>query len=88
VRLVHYSVCRVCGEAVPYAGRGRPKQYCPRCKEIRKYYKCVLCGDKLNYIRGRPPKFCEKCKKESNRILRNKYMQKYRKKLYKMIIPS
>ena len=33
MRLVHYSVCRVCGEAVPYAGKGRPKQYCQKCKD-------------------------------------------------------
>ena len=65
MRLVHYSVCRVCGEAVPYAGKGRPKAYCPKCKEQRR-----------------------KITKEDRRLYMAKYMNGYRKKLYKMILSS
>jgi hypothetical protein len=29
-------MCRICGKTIPYAGKGRPKEYCQECKKIQK----------------------------------------------------
>lgn len=36
MRLVRYSVCEVCGETIPYGGKGRPRKYCDKCKKLKK----------------------------------------------------
>jgi len=91
VRLLHYSVCKMCGEYIPYSGRGGVRRICDSCKEKRsaKTYRtltCVFCGDEFKYDGiGRPKLYCsDECKNENRRLMRLSYMDKYRQKIRNM----
>jgi transposase-like protein len=32
MKLLKYSICKVCGKTINYKGVGRPRQYCDKCK--------------------------------------------------------
>jgi predicted nucleic acid-binding Zn ribbon protein len=36
MRLLKYSICKVCGKTIEYKSKGRPREYCEECKEYRK----------------------------------------------------